>query len=142
MNDVDMWVPGNYSRALFFANLRTWGVPVTVDWGDVLWRYYGHGLPPGSFFEGMLANNMSAAMASCHPGNSIETIKATMAWLENRGMWGAAWGSDKVVESWLRRGQESRMEHLIRNHLALDPKEEMWKSLRGDRVLSVYRELT
>lgn len=129
------WTPGNYSRARFFDSLRKWGVPVTSDWGDVLWRYYGHGLPPGSFFEGMLANDMSAAMAHCHPGNRIDVIKATMGWLDYSGMWNIAWGNHKTVEAWLRMDQQRRMEYLIRFNLAFDPREEVWKSLRGDPVI-------
>lgn len=118
---MDEYYPGKYSRALFEHSMRRWDYyngPLPSDWVDTLWRYYAMGLSPGSFFSAVLANNMSDAMANCHPGNRVDSIRALCGWIRERGMHGIAWGDYDTVRSWLRLPQSMRVQHLAGNGLA------------------------
>ena len=118
---MDEYYPGKYSRALFEHSVQRWDYynnSLHSDWVDTLWRYYAMGLNPGSFFSAVLANNMMDAMAHCHPGNRLDSIKALCGWIRECGMRGIAWGDYDTVRSWLSLPQSVRVQHLARHNLA------------------------
>lgn len=66
-----------------------------------LLRYIEHGIPPGSFLEAVLENDLKAAVGRADDIN-MRNIPAYIGYLYNEAPRGC-WGSPKIVEAWINQ---------------------------------------
>lgn len=70
-------------------------------------NYLIHGLPPGSFFESLLANDAFATISHSHPLNQIVNLKNVVTWI-NEVCPNLSYGSYYRVNKWYSRTSENR----------------------------------
>lgn len=72
-----------------------------------MYNYVIKGLPPGSFFTALFANDFVSACKLSHPGNSWDYVQNTGKWLYFEAP-AQCWGSYEKVEAWLKLDNETR----------------------------------
>lgn len=125
-----------YSKVRIMQTAADW--EVAKDYFDPIYNYMVHGFEPGSFFSALLANDMFRAIASSHPANSIQGLKNLTGWIRSTRGHGIFWGSEEVVQNWLKMTTEQRREKLELLHLVYPEKEEVVMILRGDKVVEPH----
>lgn len=119
-----------YSRARIMQGAVDWQVP--KDFFDPIYNYMVHGYEPGSFFSAVLANDFFRAMQSSHPGNTIPALKNLTGWIRSTMGYGIFWGSEEVVQNWLKMSGEQRREKLELLRLVIPEKDEIVMILKGE----------
>lgn len=73
-----------------------------------LWRWATQGIPPGSFLQAVLRNDLRAA---CERADEINRVRLydIVAWLYNSAP-AECWGSPDKVEAWLSRHQPAAVD--------------------------------
>jgi hypothetical protein len=94
--------------------------PVDEEWAGVLERYCVNGYHPGSFFESVLANDLSGAAHRTHPSNQWEEIVKLMKWLQQRAP-SVCWGSYEKVQAWIDLTNDQRRAILEADDLLMSP---------------------
>lgn len=109
-------------NSLVFAN-------IDPEYANPIFNYLIFGLPPGSFFTAILANDYHNAIMSSHPNNSISALKTLSWWIVNR-MPDEAHGNYDKVTAWIVLDAGSRR-HILENHsIIYKPEEETWLALK------------
>ena len=121
-----------YSRNRLYETFSNWDVP--RDFADTMANYLIYGYPPGSFFTSILANDFMQAIASSHPSNTINSLKALAGWI-NEYCPKEAYGSYARVEGWCDMTSEMRRPILEKNRIIYTEKEEVWMTLKGEHTL-------
>jgi len=121
-----------YSRNRLYETFKRWDVP--RDFADTMANYLIYGYPPGSFFTAILANDFMQAIASSHPINTINSLKALVGWI-NEYCPKEAYGSYARVEGWCDMTSEMRRVILEKKHIIYTEKEEVWMTLKGEHTL-------
>ena len=111
---------------------------VSKEYFDPIYNYMVHGFEPGSFYTALLSNDLFRAMASSHPANSVNELKKLTAWIRSTMGHGIFWGSEEVVQSWLKMTTEERREKLELLRLVIPEKDEIVMILRGDKVVEPH----
>jgi len=119
-----------YSKARIMQGAVDWEVP--KDYFDPIYNYMIHGYEPGSFFSAVLANDFFLAMQKSHPANNIPSLKNLTGWILSTGGYGIFWGSEEVVQSWLKMTAEERREKLELLRLVIPEKDEIVKILKDE----------
>lgn len=119
-----------YSKVRIMKSAVEW--EVSKEYFDPIYNYMVHGFQPGSFFSALLANDLFRAMASSHPANSVNELKKLTAWIRSTMGYGIFWGSEEVVQNWLKMTTEQRREKLELLNLVIPEKEEVIMILKGE----------
>ena len=119
-----------YSKARIMKSAVDW--EVSKEYFDPIYNYMVHGFEPGSFYSALLANDMFRAMASCHPANNVNELKKLTAWIRSTMGYGIFWGSEEVVQNWIKMSEEQRREKLELLRLVIPEKDEIVMILRGE----------
>lgn len=127
---------GKYSRARIMQSAVHW--EVDKEYFDPIYNYLVHGFEPGSFFSALLANDMFRAMASSHPANSIQGLKNLTGWIRSTMGHGIFWGSEEVVQNWLKMSEEQRREKLELLRLVFPEKDEIVKILKDEPCVEPF----
>ena len=98
-----------------------------------MYLYLVHGLSPGSFFTAILANDFFGAVSHSHPSNTMLSLKNLVGWLNSELPREAA-GSYAAVENWGKLSVAERRAKLEQHNIIYTEQDEMWMTLRGDRV--------
>ena len=112
-----------YSRNHILRLASSW--EVSKEYLEPIYNYMVHGYEPGSFYSALLANDMFRAMASCHPANSVPELKKLTAWIRSTMGHGIFWGSEEVVQNWIRMSDSQRREKLELLNLVYPEKDEI-----------------
>ena len=118
-----------YSEHRIMRLANDWEVP--REYFDPIYNYMVHGFEPGSFFSAMLANDMFRALASSHPANTINGLKSLTGWIRSTMSHGILWGSEEVVEKWLKMTDAERREKLELLNLVYPEKDEIVMILKN-----------
>ena len=119
-----------YSKVRIMNSAAHWNV--TKEYFDPIYNYMVHGFEPGSFYTALLSNDLFRAMASSHPANSVNELKKLTAWIRSTMGHGIFWGSEEVVQSWLKMTTEERREKLELLNLVIPEKQEVVMILKGE----------
>lgn len=119
-----------YSKVRIMNSAAHWNV--TKEYFDPIYNYMVHGFEPGSFYGALLANDMFRAMGCSHPANNLQQLKNLTGWIRSTMGHGIFWGSEEVVQSWLKLTEEERREKLELLRLFYPEKDEVVMILRGD----------
>ena len=122
-----------HSRNRLYKTFDRWEVP--RDFADPMANYLVYGYEPGSCFTAILANDFVSAIRSCHPVNSVESLKALAGWIHS-DMPPQAYGNYESVKAWLALNTEERRAILERNRLIYTAQEETWMALKGEEVMA------
>lgn len=117
-----------HSRNRLYKTFDRWEVP--RDFADPMANYLVYGYEPGSCFTGILANDFVSAIRSCHPVNSVESLKALAGWIHS-DMPREAYGNYESVKAWLALDTEERRAILVHNRLIYTAREETWLALKN-----------
>jgi hypothetical protein len=98
-------------------------------------NYLIYGYEPGSCFTAILANDFVSAIRSCHPVNSVESLKALAGWIYS-DMPRQAYGNYESVRAWIALDTEERRDILVHNRLIYTAREETWLALKGEEVMA------
>ena len=112
-----------YSRNHIRRGAADWEVP--KDYFDPIYNYLIYGFEPGSFFSAVLANDFFRAIQSSHPANTIPALKNLTGWIRTTMGHGIFWGSEEVVQNWLKMTPEQRREKLELLNLVYPEKDEI-----------------
>ena len=123
----------HYSRERLYATMDKWDVP--RDFADPMANYLIYGYEPGSCFTAILANDFVSAIRSCHPVNTVESLKALAGWIHS-DMPREAYGSYERVRAWLALDPVERRAILELNRLIYTAREETWLALKGEEVMA------
>ena len=121
-----------YSRNRLLQTFQHWNVP--KDFADPMYNYLVFGYSPGSCFSAVLANDFARAIASSHPGNTVEAFKALSGWIQDtvpqeaRGDWG-------VVLRWTVMSAEERRSILEEHGLVYTEQEEIMMTLQSKHTV-------
>ncbi len=121
-----------YSRNRLYETFSRWDVP--RDFADTMANYLIYGYQPGSFFTAILANDFMQAIASSHPSNTINSLKALAGWI-NEYCPKETYGSYARVERWCDITLEMRRPILEKHGLVYTEKEEVWMALKGEHTV-------
>lgn len=80
--------------------------PIPDDLKASIDRYVEHGIPTGSFLRFVLENNLSQSVAQADERN-IRLIPEIVNYIYNQ-IPGAAWGSEAIVDAWLKMSHWER----------------------------------
>lgn len=119
---------GPHSRKQVMETLALWSVQ--KDHADCMYNYLVRGFEPGSFFSAVLANDWRRAVQSCHPNNTVESLKAVTGWIYDCVPL-LARGSPAAVRHWCNLSDTDRTQILLEHHIILSPKQETLLTLRG-----------
>ena len=125
-----------YSKARIMQSAVHW--EVSKEYFDPIYNYMVHGFEPGSFYSALLANDLFRAMASSHPANSVNELKKLTAWIRSTMGHGIFWGSEEVVQNWLKMTDEQRREKLELLRLVYSEKEEVVMILKGEPCVEPF----
>ena len=120
-----------YSRNRLYKTFSNWDVP--RDFADTMANYLIYGYQPGSFFTATLANDLMQAIASSHPSNTINSLKALAGWI-NEYCPKEAYGSYVKVTAWCEMTSEMHRPILEKNRIIYTEKEEVWMALSDERI--------
>ena len=118
-----------YSRNRLYETFERWDV--TRELADTIANYLVYGYPPGSFFTAILANDFMQAIASSHPSNTINSLKALVGWI-NEFCPNEAYGSYARIEAWYDMTSEMRRPILEKKRIIYAEKQEVWMALKGE----------
>jgi hypothetical protein len=121
-----------YSRTRLYETFARWDVP--REFADTIANYLVYGYPSGSFFTAVLANDFMQAIASSHPSNTINSLKALAGWI-NEYCPKEAYGSYANVDAWCDITSAMRRPILEKNCIIYTEKEEVWMTLKGEHTL-------
>lgn len=124
-----------YSQARFDSSLHQYGV--NQEYAGHLKNYLVDGLPPGSFFNALLANNALAMLSHSHPSNSIPELKKLTSWIVNE-IPRTAYGSQDKVSAWLKMTDEQRRTALEKAGLLYTEQEEIVLVLKDAPIRPLY----
>lgn len=93
--------------------------------------YLVYGMDPGSFYRAVLANDLVTAIGSCHPAQSLISLKCLVGWLVNATP-EICRGSYAHVDGWQHMSSNERRLHLERCKLIYTELEELELALRSD----------
>ena len=140
LKSADCWLInmeiGKYSKARIMQSAVDW--EVTRDYFDPIYNYLIHGYEPSSFFSAVLSNDFFRAMQSSHPGNTIPALKNLTGWILSTGGYGIFWGSEEVVQNWLKMSEEQRREKLELLRLVIPEKYEIVMILKDERCVEPH----
>ena len=122
-----------YSKNHIMRGASDWEVP--KDYFDPIYNYLIHGYEPGSFFSAVLANDFFRAVQSSHPANSIPALKHLTGWIRSTMGHGVFWGSEEVVQKWLKMSGEERRKKLELLNLVYPEKDEIVMILKDQRTV-------
>ena len=125
-----------YSRARIMQNAVQW--EVDKEYFDPIYNYLIHGFEPGSFFSAVLANDFFRAMQSSHPANSIPALKKLTGWIRSTMGHGIFWGSQEVVDAWLKMTDQERREKLELLGMVFPEQDEIIKILKDEKVIEPF----
>lgn len=118
-----------HSKSLIAQSAAYWSVG--QEFYDTMYRYLVDGLPPGSFFTALLANDLFTAVRHSHPSNDIDSLKRLTGWIQNS--WPkSAWGSYVKVDKWCETPAEVRRDILIKHQLIYSQETEIMLALKGE----------
>lgn len=126
----------NYSRNRFYQTLNDWEVP--KEYADVMFGYFVAKHHPGSFFSALLANDFAGAIVHSHPANSIQGLKHLVGWLRSTMLYGIAWGTSEVVQTWLHTSPEQCREILVKHNLVYSEQDEIMLCLNGKPTVEPF----
>ena len=118
-----------YSRNRLYTTLAEWDVP--RDFADTMANYLIYGYPPGSFFTAILTNDFMQAIASSHPSNTINSLKALAGWIREYCP-KEAYGSYEKVDAWCDITSAMRRPILEKNRIIYTEKQEVWMALKEE----------
>ena len=119
-----------YSKARIMQGAVDWEVPKTYF--EPIYNYMVYGYEPGSFFTAVLCNDFFRAIQSSHPANNIQSLKALTGWIQSTMGRGIFWGSEEVVQNWLKLTEEERRKKLELLRLVIPEKDEIVMILKGE----------
>ena len=119
----------DHSRNRLLHTLSLWDVD--PEHRQIVYVYLVNGLPPGSFYTAVFANDFASAMRYSHPSNRLDALKSLAGWI-NENMPKEAWGSYDAVEKWLGMSDDDRRTALERAKLIYDTKTEVWLILKNE----------
>ena len=125
-----------YSRARIMQAAVQW--EVDKEYFDPIYNYLIHGFEPGSFFSAVLANDFFRAMQSSHPANSIPALKKLTGWIRSTMGYGIFWGSQEVVDAWLKMTDQERREKLELLRMVFPEQDEIIKILKDEKVIEPF----
>jgi hypothetical protein len=125
-----------YSKARIMQSAINW--EVSKEYFDPIYNYMVYGFEPGSFFSALLANDFFRAMASSHPANNIVALKNLTGWIRSTMGHGIFWGSEEVVQNWLKLSEAERREKLELLRLVYPEKEEVVMILKGEPCVEPF----
>jgi len=94
-----------HSQQRLQATFDYWNVP--REYSAPITNYLLHGLPPGNFFAALIANDALAAIQSCHPANTIESLKCVTGWMQE-SLPAASKGSWNALANWYKTSDAAR----------------------------------
>lgn len=109
---------------------KDWNVP--YEWQEILYSYIVEGLPPGSFFTSLLANDLKMAACRSHPSNTWAGIICVCKWLINEAPHNCH-GSYAIVESWMALPQTERRRICEVKQLISTEQELMWTIMKKEK---------
>jgi hypothetical protein len=102
------------------------------EWQGVIYRYVVHGLPPGSFFRALLANDLKMAACHSHPANTWQAIICVCKWLINEAPHNCH-GSYDAVDAWIKLPQAERRRICEVKQLISTEQEVMWSIMKKEK---------
>lgn len=121
-----------YSRARIMQTAVQW--EVDKEYFDTIYNYLIYGFEPGSFFSAVLANDFFRAMQSSHPANKIQALKNLTGWIRSTMGYGIFWGSQEVVDAWLKMSDDARRERLESLRLIYPEQDEIVMIIKDEKV--------
>jgi hypothetical protein len=121
----------DHSRNRLLHTLSLWDVD--PEHRQIVYVYLVNGLPPGSFYTAVFANDFASAMRHSHPSNRLDALKSLAGWI-NEHMPKEAWGSYVDVEKWLGMSDDDRRTALEQAKLIYDTKTEVWLILKNEHT--------
>lgn len=118
-----------YSRNRIYKTFEQWSVP--LEFASHMYNYLVYGLPPGSFFTAIIANDFGQAVLSSHPANTIKALKSLSLWMRDK-MPEESYGSYHAVEQWCNLNTDDRHGVLEKHGLIYSEKEEVLMALKGE----------
>ena len=125
----------DHSRNRLLHTFSLWNVQ--QEYRGNVYNYLVHGLPPGSFYTAVFANDFASAMAHSHPSNRVDTLKCLSGWIQSH-MPEQAYGSYDAVEKWLGMSDDDRRTALEQAKLIYDTKTEVWLILKNEHTSEPY----
>ena len=121
-----------HSKNKLYQSFSDYKVP--KEFADVMYNYLVHGLPPGSFFTALLANDAMGAIGHSHPSNTIEALKNLVTWIKNNLRHNVGYGSYEIVHEWTRRDIGYRRSVLEASRLVYTEQDEIVMILKGEKT--------
>lgn len=102
-------------------------------WAQSMELWVLNGIPPGSFLEAVLANDLQSAALRSHPANTWESIMSLARWLLNVAP-KECYGSYDNLKKWQALSNDQRMEKCI----AVGLMPTAWEILNNDPKWMFY----
>lgn len=125
-----------HSKNRIYQTFSDYEVP--REWADVMFNYLVHGLPPGSFFTSLLANDAMATIGHSHPSNTILALKHLVTWIRNNLPYNVAYGSHTSVDKWIEMSSSQRREVLEAWGLIYNEQDEIIKILKEEKTVEPF----
>lgn len=121
-----------YSKDQIAHSLNGYGI--SLNSSRPLVQYLVYGFHPGSFFNSVIANDLSGALLHADHNKTLNELHSIVSWITQ--CWPArSFGSDKSVKTWRMIKREIRFNYLREHNLIFTSEIETIKELRGDPFL-------
>lgn len=120
-----------FSRDHMMLTASRWQVP--REYFDPLYNHLVHAYPPGSFWTAVLSNDFMRAVQCSHPGNTIEALKHTVGWIQDRFP-EQSYGSAHQVHTWQDLTGHERRTILESANLIYTEQQEIMMALKGTKT--------
>lgn len=116
-----------FSQQRLQATFGQWNVP--DDYAGPITNYLLYGLHPGNCFAALVANDAIRAIQSCHPANTIDSLKRLTGWMAAH-LPASAGGSWAAIKYWHKLSDAARRSALEEAKLIYSEEEEIMLALR------------
>lgn len=119
-----------YSKNRLYQSFSEW--EVSKEYADPVYNYLVHGLPMGSFFTALFANDAMGAIGKSHPANTISALKNLVSWVKSSLPMDVAYGSYEVVDKWVKMPASERRDTLVKQGLIYSEQAEILLVLKDE----------
>lgn len=127
-----MFAMNKFLRKSFSPDVSDYPID-DATWRDSMELWVLYGLPPGSFLEAVLANDLTGAALKTHPMNRWQTIVGLVKWLHHCSP-KECHGSYEQLKKWQELTNDERMEKCV--EIGLMPT--AWEILNNDPKWMFY----
>jgi len=126
-----------FSRDRMMVTASRWTVP--RDYFEPLYNYLVHGFEPGSFWSAVLANDFMRAVQHSHPANTIDALKNTVGWIQDKFP-EQSYGSAYRVQTWQDLTSHERRIILESTDMIYTEQQEVMMALTGTKTHEPFLE--